>query len=182
MPKIIDSLGGPLLMLERELLPYWGGTDNIGGIRPERTDAEFRTDYQRACNVRDFIAPLKVHAGSGIVFSGGDPGLGLERQSGSLFFAVRIYYEIDNLEDHIGFAKGNPDCFKHDFDILLSSGKVIVFDSVFTGVQVRDNHGEVRRNYLEIDIEPGLYEVLTYEQEIQDAEIVFHRFQLRQGT
>jgi hypothetical protein len=171
----------PILVLERELLPYWGGTDNIGGIRPQRADAELRTDYQRACNIRDFVAPLKVHAGSGIVFSGDDLGLGLERQSGSLFFAVRIYYEIDNLDDHIGFAKDKPDCFKKDFESMLSSGKVIVFDSVFTGVEVRDNHGEVRRNYLEIGVEPGLYDVLTYEQKIQEAEIVLYKFQLRRG-
>jgi hypothetical protein len=125
------------------------------------------TDYDRACNIRDWIAPLKVLNGTGVVFWGDDLGLGLERQSGSLFFAVRIYYEIDNLEDHIGFAKGNPDCFKKDFEILLSSGKVIVFASVFTGVEVREDNAVIRRNCLEIDIAPGLYDVLTYEQKLR---------------
>jgi hypothetical protein len=27
-------------MLERELLPYWSGLDDIGGIRPQRVDSE----------------------------------------------------------------------------------------------------------------------------------------------
>jgi hypothetical protein len=84
---------------------------------------------------------------------------------------VRIYYEIDNLEDHIEFAKKNPNCFKKDFDILMPASKMIVFDSVVPGV-------ELRSGYLEIEIVPGLYEVLPYEQKIQDAEIVFHKFQL----
>jgi hypothetical protein len=174
MPKIIDSYGGPLIMLERELLPYWGGLDNIGGIRPQRVDSEPLTDYGRACNIRGWIAPLKVLMRSGVVFWGDHLGLGLERENDTVFFAVRIYYEIDNLQDHIEFAKENPNCFKKDFDILISSGNAIVFDSVAPGV-------EVRRNYLEIDIVPGLYEVLTYEQKAQDAEIVFHKFQLCRG-
>jgi hypothetical protein len=38
MLKIIDSNGGPLIMLESELLPYWGGADNIGGVTPQRLD------------------------------------------------------------------------------------------------------------------------------------------------
>jgi hypothetical protein len=79
-PKIIDSYGGPLLMLERQLLPYWGGIDNIGGVSPERVDREPLTDYQRACNIREFIAPLEVLTESGVVFSGDDLGLGLERE------------------------------------------------------------------------------------------------------
>jgi hypothetical protein len=174
VPRIIQSNGGPLLMLERALLPYWGGMDNIGGVRPQSVHGGPLTDYDRACNIRDWIAPLKVLNGTGIVFWGDDLGLGLERESDTVFFAVRIYYVIDNLEDHIDSARENPNCFKKDFDIFLSSSKVTVFDSVATGF-------EVRRSYLEIDIVPGLYEVLTYEQKTPDAEIVFHKFQLRRG-
>jgi hypothetical protein len=55
---------------------------------------------------------------------------------------------------------------------VISSRNAVVFDSVAPGV-------EVRRNYLEIDIDPGLYEVSTYEQKAQDAEMVFHKFQMR---
>jgi hypothetical protein len=172
MPKIIESYGGPLLMLERELLPYWGGMDNIGGVSPERVDREPLTDYQRACSIRDFIAPLQVLTESGIVFSGGDLGLGLERENATVFFAVRIYYEIDNLQDHIEFAKRSANLFKKEFDVLLPGSQMIVFDSVAPG-------RELRSGYLEIDIVPGFYEVLTYEQKTQDAEIVFHKFQMR---
>jgi hypothetical protein len=172
MPKIIESYGGPLLMLERELLPYWGGLDNIGGVSPERVDREPFTDYQRACEIREFIAPLQVLIESGVVFSGGDLGLGLERENYAIFFAVRIYCEVDNLQDHIEFAKKNASLFKKDFDILLPGSNMIVFDSVAPG-------RELRSGYLEFDIVPGLYEVLTYEQKTQDAEIVFHKFQMR---
>jgi hypothetical protein len=172
MLKIISSNGGPLLMLERELLPHWGGIDNVGGVMPQRVDRKPLTDYERACNIRGWISPLKVLVGSGVVFWGDELGLGLERENYSAFFAVRIYYEIDDLEEHIKFAKENPNCFKKEFDILISSSNAIVFDSAAPGV-------EVRKNYLEIDIVPGPYEVLTYEQKAPGAEIVFHKFKLR---
>jgi hypothetical protein len=39
MLKIIDSNGGPLVMLERELLPYWGGSGldpvALGRVTPD---------------------------------------------------------------------------------------------------------------------------------------------------
>jgi small basic protein len=174
MPKIIDSNGGPLIMLERALLPYWGGIDNIGGVRPQRADKEPLTDYDRACIIRGWIAPLQVLDRSGVVFWGDHLGLRLERASDTVFFAVRIFYEIENLRDQIQFAKKNPSCFKKDFDILMPSGNAIVFDSAFPGA-------EVRRDYLEIDILPGIYEVLTYAHKAQDAEVVFHKFHLYQG-
>jgi Immunity protein 21 len=91
MPKMIESYGGPLIMLERELLPYWGGLDNIGGIRPRHVDSEPLTDYGRACKIQGWVAPLKILTGSGVVFWGDHLGLGLEREDDTAFFAVRIY-------------------------------------------------------------------------------------------
>jgi Immunity protein 21 len=172
MLKIIESYGGPLLMLERELLPYWGGLDNVGGVCPERADREPLNDYKRACAIRELIAPLEVLTESGVVFSGDDLGLGLERENHAVFFAVRMYYEIDNLQHHIEFVKKNPNCFKKNFDILMPGSNMIVFDSVAPGV-------ELRSGYLEFEIVPGFYEVLTYKQKTPDAEIVFHKFQMR---
>jgi hypothetical protein len=40
----------------------------------------------------------------------------------------------------------------------------------------------VRETRQGADIVPGLYDVLTYKQKAQGAEMVFHRFQLRRGV
>src|SRR5260370_26532364 len=123
MLKIIDSNGGPLIMLERELLPYWGGIDNIGGVtnqRRNRVPFEGSSDYERACNIRGWIALLQVRDGAGVVFWGDRLGLGLERENDTVFFAVRPYYEIENLQDHIKFVKANTNRFTKDFEIVIS--------------------------------------------------------------
>jgi hypothetical protein len=174
MPKIIDSNGGPLIMMERELLPYWGGADNVGGVRPERRDrVTFKSlsDYERASKIRGWIAPLQVHDRPGVVFWGDRLGFGLERENDRVFFAIRPFYEIENLQDHIKFVMENPDIFKKDFEIVISCSNALVFDSAFPGV-------EIRGDYLEINISPGIYEVLTYEHKTQNAEAVFHKFNL----
>jgi hypothetical protein len=177
MPKIIDSNGGPLIMLERKLLPYWGGDDNTGGVTPQRLDRvtlESLSDYDRASEIRGWIAPLQVRDRRGVVFWGDRLGLGLERENDRVFFAIRPFYEIENLQDHIKFVKENSNVFKNDFEILFSHGNAIVFDSAFPGVEI---HGD----YLEIETLPGIYEVLTYEHKAQGAEAVFHKFQLYRG-
>jgi hypothetical protein len=108
MLKFIDSNGSPLIMLERDLLPYWGGSDNIGGVtNPHRNKMPFEgpSDYDRGCEIRGWIAPLQVHDRAGVVFWGDHLGLALVRESANVFFAVRPYYEIENLEDHVMSGK-----------------------------------------------------------------------------
>jgi hypothetical protein len=176
MLKFIDSGGGPLIMLERDLLPCWGGIFNIGGVaNPHRNRVPFEApaDYDRACEIRSWIAPLHVSNRAGVLFWGDDPYLALVRQGDATFFAVRPYYEIEDLQDHIEFAKENPNCFTKDFEASISCSQVIVFDSASPGWDIRGGR-------LEIDVSPGLYEVSSYWQKIPDAELVFHKFNLCQ--
>jgi hypothetical protein len=177
MVEFIDSNGGPLLMLEQDLLPYWGGIDNIGGVaNPHRNRVPFEgpSDYDRAGEVKGWIAPLQVHDRAGVVFWGNHLGLALVSQSEATFFAVRPYYEIEDLQDHIKFVKENPNCFTKDFETLISFGRAIVFDSAFPGLEIIGSR-------LVIDALPGIYEVSTYWQKIPDAEVVFHKFNLCHG-
>jgi hypothetical protein len=147
MLKYIDTYGGPLLMLERELLPYWGGIDNIGGVAPHRLDGmTFNSDYERAGAVPGWVGPLRVRDRSGVVFWGDHLGLALERENDTAFLAVRPFYEIDDLRDIIKFVKENANCFEKKFEISFPSRSAIVFDSACPGLEIRD--------CLEIDILP----------------------------
>jgi hypothetical protein len=178
MLKFIDSNGGPLLMLEHDLLPFWGGTDNIGGLSTthrNRGPFEGPSDYDRACEIRDWIAPVRVRDGTGLVFSGDDLGLGLARMNNATFLAVRIYYQIEDIDGHIEFAKEHPELFVKEFEVSISSNSATVFDSAFPGVEVGPQH-------LKIDILPGIYEVLTYEHKAQNAETIFHKFHWCRGV
>jgi hypothetical protein len=178
MPKIISSNGGPLLMLERDLLPYWGGIDNIGGVaNPHQKRAPFEgpSDYRRACDIPGLIAPLPVRDRAGIVFSGDDLGFGLVRESGTAFFAVRPYCDVENLDDHVDFVMKDQSTFQKDFEILISNGGAIVFDSAFPGLEIFGEH-------LEMAPLPGFYEVSTYEHKDPAAEAFFHRFRWCRGV
>lgn len=73
----IESNGGPLLMLPRALLECWDGTDPPEPHRSVR--ATFRwsgggpaTDYDRACDVSEWLGVLPVGTGEGLVL-GGEP-------------------------------------------------------------------------------------------------------------
>jgi len=55
----IESAGGPLLMLEEDLLSHWRGSQQVFIGEP--------TDYERACAVDDYIALIAVNSREGIV-------------------------------------------------------------------------------------------------------------------
>jgi hypothetical protein len=69
----IESNVGPLLLVPEALLPAWSGTDVPAG---RTVDATFRwqgsgpaTDYDRACDVRDYVAVIPVGAGRALVLA-----------------------------------------------------------------------------------------------------------------
>src|ERR1019366_1731977 len=178
MLELIDSNGGPLIMLERDLLPHWGGIFNIGGVaNPHRNRIPFDDlpcDYNRACEIRGLIGSLQVGDRAGVVFWSEDLGFVLVRESDTVFFAVRPYVDIDNLEEHIEVVKENSESFKKELEIVISSGKFIVFDSACPGWDITGGR-------LEMDVLPGRYEVFTYWQKVLDAEVVFHKFRRSQS-
>ncbi len=65
--------GGPLIVLPRELLPYWDGSEKPKDGRVIATDIDITlgeaagTDYARACAIRDAFAVLPVGDGLGVV-------------------------------------------------------------------------------------------------------------------
>jgi hypothetical protein len=56
--KWIESTGGPLLLLERALLPYWHGSFG---------NTTAATDYDRACEIADYVGAIEVGSGIGVV-------------------------------------------------------------------------------------------------------------------
>jgi hypothetical protein len=70
----IESNGGPLVVLPRALLAAWRGTDDP--LPGEAIEATFRwnpggvaTDYDRACDVRDYAGVIAVGSGEALVLA-----------------------------------------------------------------------------------------------------------------
>lgn len=68
----VASAGGPLLLLPERLLSAWEGSDKPR--RGRRIEATSRwnargpaTDYDRACDVRDYVGVIRVGEGFGLV-------------------------------------------------------------------------------------------------------------------
>ncbi len=65
--------GGPLILMEQSLLPFWEGADKPSKGRT--VEAKFRwgldvaTDYDRACDVRDWAGVIDVGPGRAFVLS-----------------------------------------------------------------------------------------------------------------
>lgn len=54
----IESTGGPLLLLEGALLPQWHGSFG---------NSDAVTDYDRACQIEDYVGTVEVGGGFGLV-------------------------------------------------------------------------------------------------------------------
>ena len=48
----LESTGGPLLLLEEDLVPYWHGYLSVSNSS--------LTDYERACEVSDYLGSIDV--------------------------------------------------------------------------------------------------------------------------
>ncbi len=74
----ITSNGGPLLLASKSVLPYWEGADPPSNGR--KVEATFRwqgygtpaTDYDRACDVDDYLDVINIGSEQGLVL-GGEP-------------------------------------------------------------------------------------------------------------
>ncbi|HLH98514.1 MAG TPA: Imm21 family immunity protein [Xanthobacteraceae bacterium] len=174
--KFIDSNGGPLVMLERDLLPLWKGDDGASVRQAVGLISEVQTDYQRACAIPGWIGKIEVDDDRyGIVFWGDLLGLGYVKNNDGSVLIVRPYCDIEDIYNHIMIANNNARALRKDFDIRIECRKSVIFDSAFPGE-------EILSDCLHLDLSPGRYEALTYSHKIEDAEIVFHLLRLRPDT
>lgn len=162
--KWLESAGGPLLLLEEHLLAHWHGAFS-------KSTQISTTDYDRACNIDDYIGIIEVGSGYGIVL-GEEPfstaWLQLPNPHNSFLvrwvFAENEAAVIDALSE-LQETKWK----KTGAKIQFSNGKLVLFDSACKGTNIDDN--------LQIEISKGQYEVetLNYEPNEQTS-IILHRF------
>src|SRR5438874_13557606 len=69
--KAIQTDGGPLLVLDSQLLEYWHGVpdDYFDNIAPVEDTSMVPSDYDRACEVNDYVGCMTVGPGQGLVLN-----------------------------------------------------------------------------------------------------------------
>lgn len=158
----IESTGGPLLLLERELLPYWHGILENGVTG---------TDYDRACRIADYVGAIEVGPGVGLIL-GEEPFSTTWWQSEDLLnsFLVRWVCAEDEAKVRAvlsSLSSGNQ-WQPTDVRILVDS-ELILFDSSCPGTDIDD--------YLTIKIAAGRYTVETlYYSPNDELSLILHRF------
>jgi len=168
----IESQGGPLIVLEESLLPFWEGADPPSSRRAVRAESrvsgrDSATDYDRACDVRRAMGLIEVGPGFGLVIGGEPlPTTWLANDEGGMLVRWRYGAEDSVLQRMSEVTRAEFD--EHALHHTVG-GAVVLFDAAFPG-------HEILTPMLRIDLRPGDYEVRIAEWAPDDqTSLVLHR-------
>jgi hypothetical protein len=174
--KWVSCDGGPLLLVQEKYLPLWEGSDAPSNGRV--VQANFRwgldvaTDYDRACDIGDWLGLISVGEGQALVLGGDENAttwLPLEgRQDGML---VRWGY-ANSEEDAISAAKSLSDKTDKDetLEFSVEESDLILFAACEAG-----NDKEIYPR-LKISLSSGTYKIFTIEYEVGQTSVICHHF------
>ncbi|MBI4852014.1 MAG: hypothetical protein HY819_09480 [Acidobacteria bacterium] len=179
--KWIGSSGGPLVLIPKHLSHFWMGYYfNLNGslVSPfEMTFDELtnlhlaisKTDYDRACEIEKYIAPIKVDSGTGLVITGEIcPTSWWQEEFGGMLVRVRYTDDILLIPS---FLLNLPDSLweEESFCFDLHESSLLLFGSV--------EHGKDIGDLLEIILHPGNYQIFTanYSPNSETA-LIIHKF------
>lgn len=161
--KWIKSLGGNLILMPTSLIEFWQG-DYEREIFPS---PNVITDYDRACEVVDYVEKISVGNGSALVFGDlpSDTSCILIDSENIIF--VRWIWADDEKQVKSILQEFSIEQNWNDtgITIIFESGDLVLFDSVTSG--------ENRRDSINVNISSGEYNVLTYSYQPNDQVNLF---------
>lgn len=157
-PRWISSLGGPFILMDRLTVHVWKGDSNHSNA----ANSGFVSDYERACQIQDFIGTLFVGADQALIL-GDLPSNTTHVPIDSLSFLLIRWIWADS-EDQITNAlrefKVEQSWRDTGIHVLFRSGQLVLFDSVYGGNEMKD--------YLNIEVDAGNYHVSTLSYQPND--------------
>lgn len=176
MQHWIESGGGPLLFVSRDLIGFWEGARDVAPFREANADSRWRqggkaTDYDRACDIDDLIGVIGVGPGTALVL--GDEPLPTtwiaEKTGGGTL--VR-WVAADDDESALALAheaSAGADWAPGPL-LEVADQPLVLFDSAIAG-------DERPRDELEVVLSAGRYRVYTARMQGDDgeAEVLLHR-------
>lgn len=176
------SNGGPLLLVPGEYLSSWGGVGHPPNGR--HIEAQFRwsgldeaaTDYDRACDVTDYLGLLDIDTGQGLIL-GGEPlsttwqtaAAASDDDAGGL--VIRWVY-VNSETDVIAALEHVPQSTWQDESLVFSvrHQPLYLLDAASPGGELQGD------DHLTIHLPAGIYSIATAEYEPDDhTSLILHR-------
>ena len=159
----VESTGGPLILLEEDLVPHWRGYLSL-------SDSSL-TDYERACEVSDYLGTIGVGSGSGLVL-GEQPYSTTWLPASELDYGIIVRWVCAENEAAVIQALNelsNRNWQRTDVVVEVTTGKLILFDSASPGYDIK--------TFIAVQIPKGSYvaETLHYDAH-KDTSLTLHRF------
>lgn len=153
----ITSGGGPLICLSRSIIRSWMGVDGLGD--PKYHEKGFRSDYERACGIKDYVGVIPVLASTGIVLGDMPLDTTVLRSPDGLPLIARVFYSEPLMDiESMVLAEFNSEDAKEveSIEICIREVDWLVFDSAYPGV-------EGLKNCLPFAIPVGDFCIKTFE-------------------
>jgi hypothetical protein len=156
--KWVESKGGPLVVLEKELMNAWSG------LRPSRPNCDLtndlttsaESDYSRACAIDDYVGIISIRGGHALVL--GDEPLRttwwppLETTPGLL---VRWWSAVNESRVIELMQRSSEASFEpRSLPFTVNSREMILSDAALTGNRLQDQG-------LTFELMPAVYSVET---------------------
>ncbi|MGQ0541785.1 MAG: Imm21 family immunity protein [Blastocatellia bacterium] len=169
--------GGPLIVMEKRLLPFWEGSEAPSNGRivdaESRWGLDIATDYDRACDINAWSGVITVGDGFGLVVSivghatSWIPSVG--KSGGDLVEWGFADSELDVLKEHEILATLADVSTAELFDV--KSSPVVLFAATESGL-------EPLYERLEFDLIPGKYRIFSRESKNEKTYIIGHQFKV----
>jgi hypothetical protein len=169
--KWISSDGGPLILLEESLLSNWGGC--FARKTGDLDDGEaYRTDYERASAIEDYVGVISVGSGYGLVL-GDEPmqtsWLPLKKEKVGML--VRWQWASDEgavIRSLTDLQQEEELWHPRNFSFLVENGPLLLFDAASPGTDIPTS--------LAVELEAGEYSIdCAVFQPNKETSLIVHR-------
>jgi hypothetical protein len=159
----LESTGGPLILLEEDLVPYWRGYLSVS--------ESSLTDYERACEVSDYLGTIGVGSRSGLLL-GEQPYSTTWLQAPESDYGVIVRWVYAESEAAVIQALNelsNSNWQRTDVVFEVTTGKLVLFDSASPGYDIE--------TFIAVQIPKGSYVAETLHYDANEATgLTLHRF------
>jgi hypothetical protein len=170
----IESLGGPLICMERRLADQWRGNEGLSAT-PDALMTGAQTDYDCASFLmgRRYLAVLRLAHGAALVLGDRPMITGSWKNRFDQVIIWRVSFADPDDDEQSLLTSLPEEAFSNPVETVefsFNSQDIIIFDSVWPG-------NEAKLQFVQFEITSGRYLVSTHVvRPVPTMELVLHRF------